>query len=252
MSRWLRESLADITDINFWRTLHVGRISRMPLFHAQCWLQSGGSAFRRYKMPEFVTTKGDEFVKEFEGLLSEPIPSAWDPLLALLPLGGDRNPWLGHAALHVLQLAANWHRRLTRVIRAFPCKLLWLMCDDPGTPSPPRRRVACELMYTALEPYSAEWKIREFWEEDIRACCEDGCVSESLYEYISDLGVFWCTDVQEIEGTNNTLQHIGRLSPNISWQLLSSRIMAKETIGELPRREDRAEFVDACTLRRRV
>ncbi len=55
--------------------------------------------------------------------------------------------------------------------------------------------------------------------------------------------------LQEIEGTNNTLQHIGRLSPKISWPLISARIMSKKMISQLRHKEQRTAFVESCSTR---
>ena len=70
-----------------------------------------------------------------------------------------------------------------------------------------------------------------------------------MFNIITDMGYMWSMDAQEIEGTNNTVQHIGRLAPHINWRLLASRIMIKKQLTLLPSRGDRAEFLEGCELR---
>ena len=81
MSRWLRELLQALRDIDFWRSLLVGSISRGPLFHAQRWLQGGDageqtptdqtSKMLGSKMPDFVNKRAEAFGREFEDLLRD-------------------------------------------------------------------------------------------------------------------------------------------------------------------------------------
>ena len=142
MSRWLRESLQALRDIDFWRSLMVGSISRGPLFHAQRWLQGGDageqtptdqtSKMLGSKMPDFVNKRAEAFGREFEDLLRDSkFEVTWMALLKITDGDDDQIKWFGHAAFSVLQLLANYHRRILRTVRSYPCKILCLLCDPP-------------------------------------------------------------------------------------------------------------------------
>jgi hypothetical protein len=51
-----------------------------------------------------------------------------------------------------------------------------------------------------------------------------------LYDCMSDVISMWASNTQEIEGTNNTIKAIGKAAPNISWELMSSRVVAKKDV----------------------
>ena len=70
-----------------------------------------------------------------------------------------------------------------------------------------------------------------------------------LFKLNCDMGRVRNTDVQEIEGCNNTIQHISKLAPSMSWMLLSARVMTKKLIALLPTRAAKSEFLAECVLR---
>ena len=252
MSRWLRESLLSIQDINFWRSLHVSRISRSPLFHAQCWLEAGGSSEKHCKMPELVVTRCALIEREFEALLlPETLHTHWQPLLDLLDGPGEAqqevvNGWMGHAAFHVLQMAANWHRRITRIVQVFPSKLLWLICEEPHVPSEARKLVCAEIL-SANDGVAS--KVAHIFGDTLVEGAQCGCIDPLLYDFVMEIAACWKPDVQEIEGTNNVVQHIGRISPNLSWPLLSARIMAKKKMALHPTRKEKIAFLESFPSR---
>ena len=63
-----------------------------------------------------------------------------------------------------------------------------------------------------------------------------------LFQLICGMGRVWNTDVQEIEGCNNTILHISKLAPSMSWMLLSARVMTKQLIALPPTRAAKSDF----------
>ncbi len=57
-----------------------------------------------------------------------------------------------------------------------------------------------------------------------------GKCPQQLYDAMLDVATMWCPDTQEIEGTNNIVKSVGKASPNISWELMSARVMAKKDV----------------------
>ena len=126
------------------------------------------------------------------------------------------------------QLAANWERRVMEVVESFPCSLLLLAKDrhrDGLLRQEDRSRRDCR------------WRGQEI--EHAR-CTGEFCPVP--FQLICDMGRVWNTDVQEIEGCNNTMQHISKLAPSMSWMLRSARVMTKNLIALLPTRAAKSEF----------
>ena len=73
----------------------VGSTSRGPVFHALCWLQSGGTAWHTSKMPKFVCWKAKQFMEEFDQLLRDGFGDSdpWKELCDLTPQPEDVAVW---------------------------------------------------------------------------------------------------------------------------------------------------------------
>ena len=69
-----------------------GSVSRGPVFHAQCWLQSGGTVWRSSKVPKFVCWKAKQCTEEFEQLLRDVFvySDPWKELSDLHTAAGGR------------------------------------------------------------------------------------------------------------------------------------------------------------------
>ena len=140
----------------------------------------------------------------------------------------DAALWSGSAAHCVLKLAANWQRRVMEVVESFPCRLLLLAKDRPEMDCPERRTVAAEIAAGNFDASSAVGKLEAlFGPETEHARCT-GEVCAVLFQLICDMGRVWNTDVQ-IEGCNNTIQHISKLALSMSWILLSARVMTPKS-----------------------
>ena len=108
-------------------------------------------------------------------------------------------------------------------MESFPCRLLLLAKDQPETDSSERRIVTAEIAAGNFDASSAVGKLKAlFGPETEHARCT-GELCPVLFQPICDMGRVWNTDVQEIEGCNNTKQHISKLAPTMSWMLLSAR-----------------------------
>ena len=159
----------------------------------------------------------------------------------------DAAHWWVCAANCVLQLAANWQRRVMEVVESFPCRLAK---DRPGVDSS-RKEDRCRRdgrweLRRELCCWEAQGSLRAREREHARCTGE---LSPVLFQLICDMGRVWNTDVQEIEGCNNTIQHISKLAPSMSWMLLSARVMTKKLIALLPTRAAKSEFLAECVLR---
>ena len=93
------------------------------------------------------------------------------------------------------------------------------------------------------------WEAQALFGPEIEHARCTGELCPVLFQLICDVGRVWNTDVQEIEGCNNTIQHISKLAPSMSWMLLSARVMTKKLIALPPTRAAKSEFLTECELR---
>ena len=56
----------------------------------------------------------------------------------------------------------------------------------------------------------------------------EGKCPQVLYDAMEDIATMWCNKTQAIEGANNIVKGVGRVAPNISWELMSARGAAKK------------------------
>ena len=124
--------------------------------------------------------------------------------------------------------------------------LLLLAKDRPEMDSSEKRTVAAGN----FDASSAVGKLKVLYGPEIEHARCTGEVCPVLFQLICDLRRVWNTDVQEIEGCNNTIQHISKLAPSMTWMLLSARVMTKQLIALLPTRAAKSEFSAECELRR--
>ena len=138
----------------------------------------------------------------------------------------DAALWSERAAHCVLQLAANWQRRVMEVAesRAGCCcsRKIGRKMD-----SSERRTVVAEIAAGDFDASSAVGKPQD----SLRA--RDGA-REVHWRALPC--PFPNTDVEEIEGCDNTIQHISKLAPSMSWILLSARVVTKKLIAFPPTR----------------
>ena len=160
----------------------------------------------------------------------------------------DAARWSGRAAHCVLPLAANWQRPVVKVVEGFPCRLL-LANDRPEMDSSERRTVDAEIAAGNFDASSADGKLKALFGPEIEHARCTGELCPVLFQLIRVMGRVWNTDVQEIEGCNNTIQHISKLAPSMSWMLLSERMMTKKLIALLPTRAAKTENSAECELR---
>eukprot|EP00969_Alexandrium_andersonii_P298474 13193972-Alexandrium_andersonii.AAC.1 len=90
-------------------------------------------------MLDLVSHVADKLAAEWEALVTSDAP--WRRLLELAPQS-ERPAWVQAAVSHVLEMAADFHRRVICVVHAWPCRLLLLSDAPPET---------C-LLYTSPSP----------------------------------------------------------------------------------------------------
>ena len=121
--------------------------------------------------------------------------------------------------------------------------------DRPEMDSSERRTVATQIAAGNFDASSAVGKLKAVFGSEIDHARCTGELCPVLFQLFCDMGRVWNTYVQEIEGCNDTIQHINKLAPSMSWMLLSAHVMTKKLIALLPTRAAKSEFFAECELR---
>ena len=96
------------------------------------------------------------------------------------------------------------------VVESFTCRLLFLAKDRPEMDSSGGRTVAAEIAARNFDVSSAVGKLKAlFGPETEHARCT-GELCPVLFKLNCDMGCVRNTDVQEMEGCNNTIQNISK------------------------------------------
>ena len=134
------------------------------------------------------------------------------------------------------------------VVESFPCRLQLLAKDRPEMDSSGGRTVAAEIAAGNFDVTYAVGKLKALFGPEIEHARCTGELCPTLFQLICDMGRVRNTDVQEIEGCNNKIQHTSKLAPSASW-MLSGRVMTKKLIAPPPTRAAKSEFLTECELR---
>ena len=198
-------------------------------------------------MFKLVTGRLDELTREFQSLFHQ-LPEIVDGALSL---SGCLDPQHGlddsditklrYIALRLLLLHwAAFRRRIIRPLQQYPLKLFWLIKAPPKQFCAKRKRVAAELLGMDIKKLDTST-------QKIRLLCEQGliCVRDSgmfpdvpstsgsfLYGLLKGLARMMPADTQAVEGINSVVKLVGRRCPNISLELLASRLIIKRAISE--------------------
>ncbi|CAE7270658.1 unnamed protein product [Symbiodinium sp. CCMP2592] len=245
LSKWSQSAMNTITSPIFWCLLYLCRALRSPLRHFMLFVQKGAKLGDC--MFRLVTMKLDEFTAEFSALFQK-LPEIVDKALQLSGCFHETKG-LSHAdivrmrylALRLLLLHwAAFRRRIIRPLRQYPMKLFWLIKSHPKRFCKRRQQVAEELIgLDAHQLDSATRKIRELCCRELQHLRITGVFPDVsspsgsfLYAFLKGLARMLPADTQAIEGINSLIKLMGRRAPNISLELMSSRLAIRRALSE--------------------
>ena len=76
-------------------------------------------------------------------------------------------------------------------------------------------------------------KLRNIFVDDLTIAATVGECPECLYAVMIALSEMWWTDTELIEGANNIIKMLGKISPSIRHRLTSARFLIKQAICEV-------------------
>ena len=247
LSKWCHGAMQAITSSIFWCLIYLCRALRGPLRHFMLIVQQEARAGEC--LFKLVTSRLDELTNEFKALFVN-LPKIVDKALSLAGCyGTDTSPGLDAAdivklryiALRLLLLHwAAFRRRIIRPLQQYPFKMFWLIKAHPKKYCPRRKAVASELLRLGTSQLDASTlKIRTMCERELIHMRDHGvfpdvpCVSGSfLFAFLKGLAKMLPADTQAIEGINSVIKLVGRRCPNISLELLSSRLVIRRSLSE--------------------
>ena len=247
LSKWCHGAMQAITSSIFWCLLYLCRTLRGPLRHFMLIVQQEARAGEC--LFKLVTSRLDDLTKEFQVLFAN-LPKIVDKALSLAGCyGTDSTPGLDasditklrYIALRLLLLHwAAFRRRIIRPLQQYPFKMFWLIKAHPKKYCAKRMGVARELLQLPASQLDASTlKIRTMCERELIHIRDHGvfpdvpCVSGSfLYAFLKGLAKMLPADTQAIEGINSVIKLVGKRCPNISLELLSSRLVIRRSLSE--------------------
>ena len=122
----------------------------------------------------------------------------------------------------------DFHRRVCQQLRGYPERLLWILEALPSSKSSIRNQIAGEML--GLEQPAAPLDInaqklarQHRW--DLQECYKnDGVIAFTLWSKLWMVSKGAKPQTAEAEAANSFVKRQGTLSPNISLELLSSRL----------------------------
>ena len=161
LGKWSRAVIDMLDTPSWWGTMVTQHVSRRPLHHLMCWLESvarrdGGGAWSNSgasgqpAVVELVTQRANATLEECGSLLGEEAwrcATRWQQLCCLLP---DRS-WRVDALVVLLQTAADVYRRIVWPSTLFPLRLAWLVAADPNVQDPMRLHTCQAFLASRLD-----------------------------------------------------------------------------------------------------
>ena len=187
-------------------------------------------------MLEFVTSKVHSIYSDFGELLNDSFQllPQWTELSLLLETREDELIWIPVAVSHTLEVATDHFRRLVSMARSYPWLLAYLVATPPDfVDHEARGKCAAELLSLSDDVIADDMaiKFRNLFFDELTEAANTGTLEIDLWDLVISIMDMWPTDTQVVEGCNNIIRTICRLSPNISWKLLSARIVSKKRLA---------------------
>ena len=246
LGKWTRETLNDISCNEYWRDTFISYTWFDPVFCLQLHLQKHqeGSLFT------LVYGRAERVFETLDELLCDSDPSVhpvWKDMFADRPIEATITD-IAECVVHGIEVMVDVRRRVLGVVASFPCALMWLVFSPPRKACDNRKACARDLITLDEQDLDAcaSRKLRALFAKELDEAATLGTIPEDFHALISNIGRWWQTNTQEIEGCNNNVKLVGKRCPSISWKLLSSRIVIRKRLAQLTCKSERGHFLEEC------
>lgn len=242
LGRWTREALVSVSDDNFWSHVLIGHVVKGPVVHLQKWIMSKPERAVR----ELVHGQAQHFAEMFDRMLLD--DKVWSGLLALHQgvAQSEHARWRGEAVARILESACDFHHRIWGKVCNYPYRILWLVYRPAEVVCEERQGFARKLLEDSAVGDATTMRFRSLFEGELRHAAGTGLLDLRLHRFVEDLASMWLPDTQLVEGANSAVKSITTWAPSISWELLASRLVIKQSIGGLRAKAEREAFVAKC------
>eukprot|EP00959_Pyramimonas_sp_CCMP1952_P155423 3251874-Pyramimonas_sp.AAC.1 len=211
----------------------MSHTSRQPEDHFSHWIKTGTENDQIARVTRLVCSKAGEIMGAWDTLLHDGSRQWW--FVDEVEDDGDREWYRARAVQQCCSMACDFHRRVASPVGQYPLRLMWLVAAPHDAKSPQRQTVAGELLHpdrhNVTDP--ATLTLAALFRRELGAAEAIGTLDYAVWTLLHDVAEAWHLDTQEIEGSNNLVKLMSRLSPYISWELMSSRVTTKKIIASL-------------------
>ena len=278
LGRWTMEAIADIKDVQNWKTMHLAHAARKPCTHLHLWLQKcsndrtkhimnnpcgiDSKPYLRSAIQQLVYSKAAQFSKEYEDLLGDDdlYVNTWNQVWATCVSDLDWVIARTDIVMLVLEGAADYHMRMVLPTKCFPWLMAWLVFAAPTVVCQQRRDTAAAMLDLLKDPSNAKSPEKSFafkaakvfkrlFEQVRSHGTMDGKQGMQVYNMLRRFFVLMVDNTQSTEGMNSTIKHIKHLSPNINFPLLNARVVNRRGIALMAadhRRNARSAVLALC------
>ena len=142
--------------------------------------------------------------------------------------------WLIECMAHLaLTYTVHFERKVVNLVEAYPFKMLWMIYSEPSESCSERAKVSKDIMQTPdhkLDPCNV--KLKKLFEADLEYASSTSLASNRLFNVLMTISAKLKIHTQRVEDMNNFIKSQGLRSPNISLELLGSRMTLKSAACE--------------------
>ena len=243
LGRWRRDVVDTVGDRRFWFMIQLSHKARAPIDHVHAFMQSDLNDKEETKklghhLRRLVCGRADQVLYEIESELADE-SKWWSTHTALLDPADHQ--WSVHAsACLLLFYGSAFNRRVTILLKQFPFRMLLMLLAPVDHDCPTRRQIACELVSMRQKGWPEEHaevadattiKIAHAYFDLLVVVPNQGVLPIGLVNLLEVIDQTTKVSVQEVEGINSMIGLQTKRAPNLSLDLLSSRVSIKNSIG---------------------
>ena len=205
--------------------------ARAPLQRWFYWLEKGeeevvldGHKRRCGLVAQMVWFKADDVLKELYDLT---FIEGWSDLIKLAPpLARPRV--VDCILLITVQHYSDFNRRVVKLMRRQPLKMLWIAHALPHVDAKMRREVCAEVLAAIpADLHITAFKLRRSFYAELVIARDTGKCPKALYALVNSWAIYIPSNTQAIEGLNNSIVLATKQAPAMLMPLLSSRIVGR-------------------------
>ncbi len=223
-------------DDSFFVVVQISYICRAVTEHFINFIKGPATLFGEYEhltghhQAQLVCFKAVDLLQEFQVAYSE---RKWRQVVVEQAKPEDHQWLLNMAADLFMWNLADFMRRVVRVTQLYPERMFLILFELPWNYRLRRQKVAGEMLDPGMLEHldTNAKKIVTLFRHELEHVKDTGCCPKQLWFQIYNLSKTYSPRTDTVEGVNSFVKLQGTKSPNISLELLSSRLTIKRKIG---------------------